>query len=56
MNKTQAINFDMDGVLIDSEELHADAKRTAFRHAGITRTGSDLRDYVGRSDAVVIEK
>jgi HAD superfamily hydrolase (TIGR01509 family) len=56
MNKTQATIFDMDGVLIDSEELHAHAKRTAFRQAGITLTDSDLRDYVGRSDAVMIEE
>src|SRR5580658_3471964 len=56
MNKTQAILFDMDGVLIDSEELHAHAKRTAFLQAGITLTDSDLRDYVGRSDAVMIEE
>jgi beta-phosphoglucomutase len=56
MNQTQAIIFDMDGVLIDSEELHAHAKRTAFLQAGITLTDSDLRDYVGRSDAVMIEE
>ena len=56
MNKIRAIIFDMDGVLIDSEELHAHAKRTAFRQAGITLTDSDLRDYVGRSDAVMIEE
>jgi beta-phosphoglucomutase len=56
MNKTQAIIFDMDGVLIDSEELHAHAKRTAFHQAGITRTDSDLRDHVGGSDAVMIEE
>ena len=56
MNKTQAIIFDMDGVLIDSEELHAHAKRAAFHQAGITLTDSDLRDYVGRSDAVMIEE
>jgi HAD superfamily hydrolase (TIGR01509 family) len=56
MNKTEAIIFDMDGVLIDSEELHAYSKRAAFRQAGITLTDSDLRDYVGRSDAVMIEE
>ena len=49
MNKTQAIIFDMDGVLIDSEELHAHARRTAFRQAGITLTDSDLREYVTRN-------
>jgi HAD superfamily hydrolase (TIGR01509 family) len=56
MTRTQAIVFDMDGVLVDSEELHAHAKRTAFRQAGITLTDSDLREYVGRSDAVMIEE
>src|ERR1700678_3144675 len=56
MNKIQAIIFDMDGVLIDSEELHAHAKRAAFLQAEITLTDSDLRDYVGRSDAVMIEE
>jgi len=44
MNETQAIIFDMDGVLIDSEGLHAHAKRIAFRQAGITLTDSDLRE------------
>jgi len=56
MNETQAIIFDMDGVLIDSEGLRAHAKRIAFRQAGITLTDSDLREYVRRSDAVMIEE
>ena len=34
MTRTQAIVFDMDGVLIDSEELHAHAKRIALRTQG----------------------
>ena len=33
MTRTQAIIFDMDGVLVDSEELHAHAKRIAFAQA-----------------------
>jgi beta-phosphoglucomutase-like phosphatase (HAD superfamily) len=33
MTRTPAIVFDMDGVLIDCAELHADAKRIAFAHA-----------------------
>jgi HAD superfamily hydrolase (TIGR01509 family) len=56
MTRTQAIVFDMDGVLIDSEELHAHAKRSAFAQAGIALTHAELRSYVGRSDAVMIDE
>jgi beta-phosphoglucomutase-like phosphatase (HAD superfamily) len=56
MMRTQAIVFDTDGVLIDSEELHAHAKRIAFAHAGIALSDADLRSYVGRSDAVMIDE
>ena len=56
MTRTQAIVFDMDGVLIDSEELHAHAKRIAFAHAGFALSDADLRSYVGRSDAVMIDE
>jgi HAD superfamily hydrolase (TIGR01509 family) len=56
MTRIQAIVFDMDGVLIDSEELHAHAKRIAFAQAGIALTHADLISYVGRSDAVMIDE
>ncbi len=56
MTRTQGIVFDMDGVRIDSEELHAHAKRIAFAHAGIALSDADLRSYVGRSDAVMIDE
>jgi beta-phosphoglucomutase len=56
MTRTPAIVFDMDGVLIDSEELHARAKRIAFAHAGIALSDADLRAYVGRSDAIMIDE
>jgi beta-phosphoglucomutase-like phosphatase (HAD superfamily) len=56
MTRTRAIVFDMDGVLIDSEELHAHAKCIAFAHAGIALTHADLRAYVGRSDAIMIDE
>jgi HAD superfamily hydrolase (TIGR01509 family) len=56
MRRTRAIVFDMDGVLIDSEELHSHAKRKAFAHARIALTHADLRAYVGRSDAVMIDE
>src|ERR1700675_364313 len=56
MTRTQVIVFDMDGVLIDSEELHAHAKRIAFAPAGIALSDADLRSYVGRSDAIMIDE
>ena len=56
MTRIRAIVFDMDGVLIDSEELHAHAKRRAFAHAGIALTHDDLLAYVGRSDAIMIDE
>jgi HAD superfamily hydrolase (TIGR01509 family) len=56
MIRKQAIVFDMDGVLIDSEELHAHAKRIAFARAGIALSEADLRSYVGRSDVVMIDE
>ena len=56
MTRIRAIVFDMDGVLIDSEELHAHAKRIAFAHVGIALTDADLRCYVGRSDAIMIDE
>ena len=56
MARLKAIVFDMDGVLIDSEELHAHAKRIAFAHAGITLSHTDLSSYVGRSDAIMIDE
>jgi HAD superfamily hydrolase (TIGR01509 family) len=56
MTRIRAIVFDMDGVLIDSEELHAHAKRIAFAHAGIVLSEADLRAYVGRSDAIMIDE
>ena len=48
MTGTQAIVFDMDGVLIDSEELHAHAKRIAFAHAGIALSDADLLSPIRR--------
>jgi len=56
MTRTRAIVFDMDGVLIDSEELHAHAKRIAFAHVGIALSDADLSAYVGRSDAIMIDE
>ncbi len=48
MTQTEAIGFDMDRVLIDSEELHAHAKRIAFAHAGVAVSDTDLRSLIRR--------
>jgi len=56
MRRIQAIVFDMDGVLIDSEELHAQAKRIAFAQTGISLSDVDLRSYIGRSDAIMVDE
>jgi len=53
MARLKAIVFDMGGVLIDSEELHAHAKRIAFAHAGITLSHTELSSYVSRMGELV---
>lgn len=47
----KAFIFDMDGVIIDSEPIHARAKVVALREFGIDLTAEDLNleRYVGRS-------
>jgi HAD superfamily hydrolase (TIGR01509 family) len=47
----QAVIFDMDGVIIDSEPLHEQAFRDVFEEMGYGRThGVHFPDYYGRSD------
>jgi beta-phosphoglucomutase-like phosphatase (HAD superfamily) len=46
----EALIFDMDGVLIDSEALHERAKREALMEAGITVPESLFASYTVRSD------
>jgi HAD superfamily hydrolase (TIGR01509 family) len=51
MKRFQAVIFDMDGVIVDSEPLHERAFHEVLRtigHAG--PVGLDFADYVGRSD------
>ena len=50
----EALIFDMDGVLIDSEPLHARAKREALLEAGIVVPEPLFAKYVGRSDKAMI--
>ena len=50
----EALIFDMDGVLIDSEPLHERAKREALSEAGIIVPESLFASYTGRSDKAMI--
>jgi beta-phosphoglucomutase len=50
----EALIFDMDGVLIDSEPLHARAKREALLEAGVIVPESLFASYIGRSDKAMI--
>jgi HAD superfamily hydrolase (TIGR01509 family) len=49
--KLEAIIFDMDGVIVDSEPLHEQAFRDVFDDLGYAQThGVHFPDYYGRSD------
>lgn len=50
MKKIQAILFDMDGVLIDSEEFICQAAITFFKHHGITVSPKDFLPFVGAGE------
>ena len=45
----KAVIFDMDGVIIDSESIHADMKIRTLTHYGIPCNMEDCVAYVGRS-------
>lgn len=52
----QAIIFDMDGVIIDSEPLHERAYLELFDELGYAKNhGVNFDHYVGRTDKVLIE-
>jgi hypothetical protein len=50
----EALNFDMHGVLVDSEPLHRRAKREALSMAAIMVPESLFANYIGRSDKAMI--
>jgi HAD superfamily hydrolase (TIGR01509 family) len=51
MKRFEAIIFDMDGVIVDSEPLHERAFREVFAEMGYGDThGINFADYYGRSD------
>ena len=51
--KYQAIIFDMDGVIVDSEPRHERAFREIFNEMGYAEHGIHFPDYYGRSDRAV---
>jgi HAD superfamily hydrolase (TIGR01509 family) len=56
MKQYQAIIFDMDGVIIDSEPLHERAYLEIFSEKGYGEThGVNFDDYIGRTDKALIE-
>ena len=55
MTKPQALIFDMDGVLIDSEPLHVRSKREALSQVGIEVPEERFASYTGRSDTIMIQ-
>jgi HAD superfamily hydrolase (TIGR01509 family) len=51
MKRFDAIIFDMDGVIVDSEPWHERAFREIFHELGYSEThGIDFQAYIGRSD------
>ncbi|MEO5894032.1 MAG: HAD family phosphatase [Ferruginibacter sp.] len=51
----KAILFDFDGVIIDSEPVHAKAKRLVLEKFGITYPVNIFDDYKGRTDKVFFD-
>jgi HAD superfamily hydrolase (TIGR01509 family) len=50
MKSFRALIFDLDGVIIDTEPKHKEAKRTAFSRYGLDVPESLYDDFRGRSD------
>ncbi|OGK78179.1 MAG: hypothetical protein A2W08_12670 [Candidatus Rokubacteria bacterium RBG_16_73_20] len=48
-----AVVFDMDGVLVDSEPMHVDAMREVLRPLGVAYTDRENREFFGHTDLEV---
>lgn len=54
MKRFEAVIFDMDGVLVDSEPRHEEAFRDVFEEMGLGQThGIEFERYYGQSDRVL---
>ena len=54
MEELKVIIFDLDGVVIDSEPLHAEAKRQVFDRYGIEVPSSVYTEFKGQTDRDVL--
>jgi beta-phosphoglucomutase len=51
----KSIIFDLDGVILDSEGLHAEAKRITLNHFNIAYSENIFSDFKGRPDTAFFE-
>ena len=52
--RIQAISFDVDGTLVDSNEAHVDSWATAFREAGHPQEIDDIRLQIGKGGDLLV--
>jgi beta-phosphoglucomutase-like phosphatase (HAD superfamily) len=53
--RLQGVIFDVDGTLIDSNDLHAKAWVEAFEHFGTTIDFDTVRSHIGKGGDLLIE-
>jgi HAD superfamily hydrolase (TIGR01549 family) len=52
--KTEALIFDIDGTLVDSNDLHAAAWQEAFRHFGVEFPYTTIREQMGKGGDLLV--
>jgi len=53
MRRFDAVIFDMDGVLIDSEPLHFEVLRRVLGHDGVQLSGAENEEFIGTTSAAM---
>jgi len=56
LKQVNAVIFDMDGVIIDSEPIHSRVKMDTFAHFGIPFREEDLARYMGRTSGAIFRE